>query len=134
MNDTTLTPAGVDALFAPRTRRHKYETLPISGLSVRIQSLTEAELSRYEMAVVGTSDKAIARQARIEDAGRRLIVLCLVDTAGNRILNDSHNKLLAEWDAADSNYLYNACAAHVGLRRSDIEELVKNSERTNAAE
>lgn len=132
MNETPV-PAGVDALFAPRARRYKTETLPISCLTVRIQSLTESELSRYEMAVVGTSDKAATRQARLEDAGRRLIILCLVDTAGNRILNETHSKQLAEWDAADSNYLYNACASHVGLRRGDIEELVKNSEGTVAA-
>ena len=108
-------------------RRYRRETLPISGLLVRIQSLTERELSQYQSAVIASSGAKLQR-ARLEDASRRLIVRCLVDEAGNRLLADSHVGRLADWDAADTAYLYEACAAHVGVNRTDIEDLVKNSD------
>jgi quinolinate synthase len=92
--------------------------------------LTERELSEYESALVATGGNGL-RKARLEDAGRRLIILCLVDQEGNRILNETHNKLIAEWDSADSRFLYGECALHCGMKTEEIENLVKNSEKAN---
>lgn len=131
MNEPVL--AGVDQLFAPTCRRYKTVTLPVSGLTVRIQSLTEREVSDYQAAAVQMrSGQPTAKAERLKDASRRWIVLCLVDSAGNRILNDSHVARLADWDAADTQFLYEECAAHVGLKSADLDSLVKNSEASPA--
>ena len=108
-------------------RRHKELTLPICGHRVRIQSLTERELSAYQAATMATSGRG-ANRARLADANARLIVLCLVDGAGNRILNHTHIAKLADWDAADTSYLSGQCSEHCGLDRDEIESLIKNSE------
>lgn len=126
--------ANADQLFGKKLqRRHETLTLPISGNKVRIRSLSERELSAYQAATVSANGTGLRRN-RLEDANRRLIVLCLVDGAGNRICNDNHVRKMENWDAADTSYLYEQCAEHVGVRTEDIEDLVKNSESTTDEE
>jgi len=55
-----------------------------------------------------------------------------VDADGNPILSDSDVMRLADWDAADTSFLYEECAKHCGINRQDIEDLVKNSEEIPA--
>ncbi len=105
--------------------------LPVKKLRVRIRSLTEGEFSTYDNAVVGTRGQL--RTERVKDASRRLICLCLVDGAGNRLLGPGHVNKLIGWDSADIQYLYSECAAHVGTSAEDIEESIKNSDATPAA-
>jgi hypothetical protein len=125
MNESPEFLSSKDALFsAPPRRRYKViGPLPIAGTKLRIQSLSEGELSAHQACSVG---KDGFKLARLEDANRRLIARCLVDADGNRILIDADAPKLADWDAADATYVYNECAAHVGIRRSDIEDLAKN--------
>ncbi|MFZ5829822.1 MAG: hypothetical protein ACOY3P_07030 [Planctomycetota bacterium] len=125
--------ASVDQLLRPARRRYKELVLPVSGLKVRLQSLTEREVQQYQLATVSQTGTGLKR-SRLEDAARRLLVLCLVDSAGNRILGEQHLQQLAEWDAADSNFLYQECAAHAGLKTEDIEGLVKNSQAMNVVD
>lgn len=101
---------------------------PVSKLVLRIRSLTEAELSRFEMAVVGSARTGGMRASRLEDAKRRLFVLCLVDANGDRILGDKDAECFKGWDSVDTNYLYEQCSAFCGTRQDDIEGLVGNSE------
>jgi len=123
---------GVDTLFAPSCRRYKTLTLPVSGHVVRIQSLTEREVSAYQAASL-SKDGTKIQKARIEDANRRFITLCLVDTAGNRILNEGHIARMADWDSADTQFLYQECASHAGLKTEDLDSLAKNSENAPVA-
>ncbi len=118
-------------MAATGKRRFKKLSLPISGLRVRIRSLTEKEVSRYQAATIATSGVGLKR-SKLEDASRRLIVLCLVDLDGNRLLNDGALAGFDDWDSADSGYLYSECAAWCGLDQKDIEDLVGNSEGTAA--
>ena len=117
--------ATAEELFAPAARRYKYVTLPVSGKQVRIQSLTERETSLYESQAL--TKKGDIRLNKLEDANRRLIILCLVDGAGNRILNATHAPRIGEWDSADAKHLYQECASHTGINNVDVEGLVKNS-------
>lgn len=125
--------AGINELFAPCKRRYKTVDLPVRGITVRIQSLTERELSGYESAVVSTSGSGLKRN-RLEDATRRLIVLCVVDAEGTRLLSDQHLSQLADWDSADTRTLYADCVQHVGLKAEDVEGLVKNSDKASVCE
>jgi len=133
MNNTqpqTQPIASADALFGqPSRRRYKYVDLPILQQRVRIRSLTERELARYNAAVMSNDGRASMRRARMEDATRRLFCLCLVDEAGDRLLADNDTHKFAGWDSVDSQILYDECSEWVGLRKGDIEDLVKNSEQ-----
>jgi len=122
--------ANAAQLFSPGELKRRFKTLslPTSGLKVRIRSLSERELSHYQTATVANRGVGLKR-SRLEDANRRLIALVLVDAAGNRLLSDSQVGKLAEWDSADSSFLYDEAAAHVGIKEGEIEDLVKNSER-----
>ena len=101
--------------------------LPINCKKFRLQSLSEGELSSYQAMAVG---KDGFKPARMEDANRRLIVRCVVDAEGNRLMTDAQATQLMQWDSADTSYLYNECARHVGLKRDEIEDLVKNCDMT----
>lgn len=112
-------------------RRYKVVELPVAGHRVRIRSLSEREMAQYQRKMYQTARGggiSLIPKA-LETASRRLIVLCLVDGAGNRILNDSHIEKMGNWDAADVAFLYTECAEHTGISDADIEGMVKNSAR-----
>lgn len=112
-----------------KKRRYKDVTLPCSGLTVRLQSLTEWELSNYQTEMLSKKGPAGSfSKSKLLDANRRLFLLCIVDESGARMLNESHLPVLAEWDSADTSYLYEECSKHCGINRDDIEDLVKNSD------
>jgi hypothetical protein len=116
-----------ELLSAPAgKRRFAKVALPVSGLRVRIRSLTELELSRYQSAMLAPGGGI--KRSKLDDASRRLIVLCVVDGEGNPLFQDSDLQALADWDSADSGHLYDECAKHCGINRQDIEDLVKASE------
>jgi hypothetical protein len=114
-----------------KARRYKNVSLPACGLTVRIQSLKERELSWYGTQVVSKTGRGNV-MSRIEDATRRLLVLCMVDDAGNRLFTDTDTDKLRDWDSLDTQTLYNEITPHVGLGRDDIETMVKNSPATPA--
>lgn len=118
---------------APSPRRYKIVgPLPVRGCHVRIQSLTEAESQDYQLQVLKTSGGGF-RQDRLRDANRRLIGKCLVNEEGNQFVTEAQLREMAAWDNMDTTFLYDECAKHAGINKSDIEDLVKNSEGTPAA-
>lgn len=133
MTSENVTLATVDELFRPSVRRYRVVTLPVSGLNVRIQSLTEREVSEYQSEALKKGGNGL-NPARIKDAGPRLIVRCVVDANGNRIMNCAHVARILEWDSADSNALHRECMDHCGIREDGIEALEKNSEETPAGD
>lgn len=109
-------------------RRYRDVALPVATLTVRIQSLTERELSHYQTAVLtGQSGKQSLNRARLLDATRRLIGMCVVDADNKRMLDDADLDALSGMDAKDTQALYEACTAHCGISKDDVEELAKNS-------
>jgi hypothetical protein len=123
----TLTTA--DQLFAaPPKRRYKTVTVPVSGFTLRIQSLTEKDYSDYQACFLDKQGKPIA--SRLRQANRIFISMCVVDEDGNRIITGESVDKIATWDAADANYLYNECSRFAGISTTDIDELVKNYEET----
>ena len=120
-----------DELLSTCERRFKtVGPLPVRGGYVRLRSLTEAEASAYEAA---SYDAGKLVRARMEDANRRYIALCLVDQAGNRLLGPSDVPKLAAWDRADMAFVYTAARDHVDAKRPPMEAVEKNSEATPAA-
>ena len=114
-----------DAFLKPAQRR--YREVDIDGFGVvRIQSLTEREWATFEMSAVATKGGIIRK--RVEDARRRLLALCVVDAAGNRLLADVDVPQLANLDGAVAAKLFDACQKHCGFEDNEIEDMVKNSE------
>lgn len=111
-------------------RRYDDFTLPVADRKVRIQSLSELELSRYQAESFAADGRTI-RKSMMLNANGRLIILCVVDAAGNRILNKSHlQKISTGWDGADSAALYDKCAEHCGITRQGVDAIAKNSDET----
>jgi len=110
--------------------RDSLVTLLVSDTEVRIRSLTEGELSAYQRRMFAKNGRGWDSQG-MQSANRRLFVLCIVDSAGNRMFADHDADKLATMDAADASTLYEACAEHTGLDRTDLGDLAKNSDMTD---
>lgn len=106
--------------------------LPVAGMRMRIRSLTEGEVSRWQRQALSSRGRGMIAQ-RIADGNRRLIVLCAVDDKANTVFKPADAVTLAEWDSMDTSYLADQCNRHCGLDPDDLEALVKNSEETHAA-
>ena len=118
-----MTTTSRDELLRGPCRRHR--DVAVNGSQFRIQSLTEREKSRFETALLSKSG-GVAK-ARLQDATRRLLVLCLVDDDGHRLLEDGDVDALGDVDGAITSGLYTACREHCGFEEGDVEELAKNS-------
>lgn len=117
----------------PLKRRYDSFTMPVCGKKVRVQSLSEAELAHYQAESFAGDGRTIKR-SMMHSANGRLIILCVVDAAGNRILNKSHLQRIAhDWDGADTAALYDFCADHCGITRQGVDALAKNSDETPVA-
>jgi hypothetical protein len=111
-------------------RRFKLlDPLPVSGLRLRIRSLTEAELADFNSSQLKKDGSGLSTQS-MKDANRKLIALCIVDADGNRMIPDNQRGRLADWDSADTQYVYTECANWVGLKSDFMETFQKNSGTT----
>ena len=116
---------GREAFMKPAERR--YQTVDINGFgAVRIQSLNEKEWAEFEMSAVASKGGIIRK--RVEDARRRLIALCVVDEAGNRLLSNADVPSLENLDGSVAAHLFDTCQKHCGFEDNEIEDLVKNSD------
>jgi hypothetical protein len=121
-----MTIATRNDLFAKAGRR--FTTVEVGGSTFRIKSLSEAEKSRFERAVVNKK----TGQVNI-DARRRLIIAMLVDDQGEPLLTLADVDALGELDGAIMAALFDACSDFAGFGEAEIEELEKNSETIRAA-
>jgi hypothetical protein len=133
MSDNNGLTSIADLFGSPLKRRYAELTLPVSGYRVRIRSWSEHEMSRYLATLSPTAGAGGQRQRKTEAATRLMIAECLVDADGNLLLQAKDIERLKEWDAADTAFLMEKCAEHVGLNTQDVEGLAKNCETTRAA-
>lgn len=130
-SEATSLLTGIETLFPPTSaaakRRYETVSLPVSGYTLRIQSLTEREKSNYEATVWKPGKVGQEMDAgKIKTSGLRLALLCVVDQAGNRMLNEGHLAKMQDWDSLDTEYLHKACNRHVGIGKDAVEGLEKN--------
>lgn len=114
--------------FGRVQRRYKSDKLPVSGLAVRIRSLTEGELSGYQRRLLARSGRGLDPIA-MASANRKLFVLSLVDANNERLFSDADAEKLIDMDAADASYLYDSIQQHLGVDPQDLGETEKNSEK-----
>jgi hypothetical protein len=109
-----------DDLLARCKRR--YNTVSIDGMQFRLQSLSEAEKSRFEKQVINKKTGEVYMSAR-----RRLLITMLVDEDDNPLLSGSDLDLLGEMDGAIVGKLFDAASEHAGFGSAEaVEELEKN--------
>lgn len=100
-------------------RRYGELVLPVAGVAVRYQSLSEREMSVYELARWDRDEEGNlqASDEALRTARARLIVLCLVDGDGNRLLTDADLEQVMLLDAVDMGALYDVLRDHCGIDR-----------------
>lgn len=120
--------ADVSAMFTGKAKRRYLDVhLPVKDITLRIRSLMAGEVSRFQSATISTRRRKLI-QSKLEDSLARLIVLCVVDANGTRILSDDHvPQIVEEWDNADVAYLSDICSRHSGIDPEELEDLAKNS-------
>ena len=96
-------------------RRFAVLTLPVSGLTVRLQSLTERERSEFESLPFDDDNELDHDQLKAQ--GRELVVRVLVDDQGVRMFKDDDAHLLEDLDGADIAAIVTTAREHVGLNR-----------------
>ena len=104
--------------------KRRFNTVSIDGMEFRLQSLSEAEKSRFEKAVINKKTGEVYMSAR-----RRLLITMLVDDDGEPLLSGSDMDLLGEMDGAIVAKLFDAASEHAGFTNSEaVDELEKNSD------
>lgn len=104
-----------------KSRRFRTEIVPfLDSTQVRIRSLMESEQSIFEAANMTRGGKLNIEQ--IQNARRRYIALCVVDDEGNPYLTPDD----LDGDTRLTNWLYDICCEHNGVREQDREALVGN--------
>ena len=104
--------------------KRRFNTVSIDGMEFRLQSLSEAEKSRFEKAVINKKTGEVYMSAR-----RRLLITMLVDDDGQPLLSGSDMDLLGEMDGAIVAKLFDAASEHAGFTNSEaVDELEKNSD------
>lgn len=120
-------------------RRYGTFDLPVSGLTVRYRSLSESEFAQFEMDAYRRGDEGLETdEDKLASTRERLIILCLCDGEGNRLLNDGDLDAVGQLDAGDTGALYDVLKEHCGIARrvreakQRQEALKKTSNRTLA--
>ena len=103
-------------------RRKRYVTLPVSGLTVEIQELSERERSELEEENYSKNGAKQIRQ-RIADVGLRLIQRCMI----NPKIERHHIEALKQFNCTDMNVLKNECSDLCGFSETDMASLEGNS-------
>ena len=105
-----------EQLLAGGKRPTKVITLPSMGGDVILRGFSAEELVDFQKWV------ALKKGEKFEEMifASKLVVRCLVDESGNRVLTDDDWKLVKEWPALEFRVITNAALEINGLR--DPEE------------
>ena len=102
--------ATAEAFLRKAPRRYTVVDIPELG-RVRLQSITEKERAEYDRHLLDDKGRPDLKRANYHRA--RLIVLCVVDEEGRRILGDEEAKKLPDlMDAAVADRVFEACQKH----------------------
>lgn len=90
--------------------RREYETVDLGdGLTVRVQTLTEREHSRFQASLLDGKGRVSA--AAIEGMKRRLIAACAVDESGSLLWPAGSEDEIGDLPASVADAIYTAAAA-----------------------
>ena len=118
-----MTIASRDAFLGANKRRFRDVVLPVSGLTVRVRSLTEWELSEFQQANYDKNGNRL--KGRLVDSKARLITLSTVNESGEPLFLPGDEQAILDIDSADTTYLWDQIWEHLGGAKP-IEETAKN--------
>lgn len=120
-------------LNAPDIKREEVD-MSIHGWpgSVFVQSMTGIERGRFEAMLNQTEGEEKIRNW--ERFRALMLVYCVVDGNGNRIFNDDADiDALNSKNAGALDFLYDRAQKLSGFRKTDIDEMTKNSSKGQSA-
>lgn len=91
---------------------------------VRVRGLTGKERDKYEMSITvgkGTNKEINARNARA-----KLVVMCAIDDAGNRLFTDDDVAWLGDKSAQALERIFDVARRLSGLTQTDMAELTED--------
>ena len=112
------------AIFECDDIQSKEVSVPEWGGNVMVYGLTAGEKDMFETSLV--NDKKVD----LKDATAKLCVLCIRDGNGDRIFTDIDIEKLSGKSGKALKRVYEVAESLSGLARGDVEEIVKNSEKT----
>jgi hypothetical protein len=95
---------------------------------VRVRALTGRERDAYEASGVVSGPNGSLQRRMPADIRSRLLVMCLVDEAGERLFSDTEIKDLAAKDGAVIDRLFDVATRISGLGKKGVEAKKGNSE------
>jgi hypothetical protein len=98
-----------------------------------VQGLTCREKDDFEESLV-FKDNQGKRQISLKDASARLCSLCIRDENGKMTFSSSDIESLANKSGRAITRIYNVAEKLSGLGNGDVEEMVKNSEKTQTSD
>ena len=98
--------------------------VPEWGLSVFVRAMTGAERDSYESGLMENKD--LPMKARLRNMRANLVVLCTVDSDGNRIFNDGDVEAVGNKSATALNRIVDIAQHSNALTDDDVEELAEN--------
>lgn len=114
--------------------KRRYETcqLPASGQLVRFQSMTAEESAEFDRVEWDwdENNRRVPNDDLIRDTPARLIIACLVDAEGRRLLSDADLPLVRQLDAADIEHLAWEIKKHCRLPDALTKKKTDNSSAT----
>jgi hypothetical protein len=107
-------------------RRVESVDVPEWGGSVMVRSLTGTERDQYEATILSMRGTDV--KVTLANAHAKLVARACVDDAGTRLFTDDDVTGLGRKNAAALERVYTVAARLSGLSKSDVDEMVKNSD------
>lgn len=124
-----------DAIFAAADTPTETVHVEEWGGDVIVRGLTAAGRDAFEASIQKREkDKRGKERVKTDLTNFRakLVVLCLVDEAGNRLLSNDDAVALGNKSAAAVNQVFDVARRLSGMSQEDVEEMEGNSDETDA--
>ena len=107
-------------------------SVPEWGGTVFVRTLTGTERDQFEQSMFEATHqrngkKTAERKINLRNVRARLLALCIVDDAGQRMFQDHEDALLGKLSGAALDRLFSVAQRLSRLTPEDVEELVGNS-------
>lgn len=121
-----------DQILSANDVRARDVEVPEWGGSVRVRGMMGTERDDYEQKMVERRGNKI--EANLTNARARLVSMCVIDEAGDRLFSESDVKQLGSKSAAALTRVYEVASQLSGLSADDMEELSENFSETTSAD
>lgn len=100
--------------------------VPEWGGTVRVRAISGTERDTFEQTIVTRRGKNV--QTNLANIRAKMVALCVVDEAGQRLFNDSDVAALGKKSAAALDRVFTVAQRLAGLTDEDVDELAENLE------